>query len=69
MSELLTIKKTAQIFQVQESTIRKWIWQRKITAVKVDWHTMIEPSEVERLLKQKKKIEPYPPKSGKNVDN
>lgn len=48
-----TIKETAAIFRVHERTIRNWIRDGKIRAVKIKGTIRIADEEVERLLKTK----------------
>ena len=49
-----TIKETAAIFRVHERTIRNWIRDGKIRAVRVKGTIRIADEEVERLLKDGK---------------
>lgn len=49
-----TIKETAAIFRVHERTIRNWIRDGKIRAVKIKGTIRIADEEVERLLKGRK---------------
>ena len=46
-----TIKETAAIFRVHERTIRNWIRDGKIRAVKIKGTVRIFDEEIERLLK------------------
>lgn len=49
-----TIKETAAIFRVHEKTIRNWIRDGKIRAVKIKGTIRIADEEVEKLLKGEK---------------
>ena len=48
-----TIKETAAIFRVHERTIRNWITDGKIRAVKIKGTIRIPDEEVEKLLGKK----------------
>jgi len=46
-----TIKETAKYFNVTEMTIRRWIENGKLKAVKIVGTVRIEEAEIERLKK------------------
>ena len=53
MSKLLTVKETATRLGLRPSTIRKWIFQRKLGVVRVgDKAIRIEESAVEAIIRR-----------------
>ncbi|HEY6343229.1 MAG TPA: helix-turn-helix domain-containing protein [Bryobacteraceae bacterium] len=52
MSKLLDIPTTAERLGVKPSTVRFWIWQRKIEFVKVGRAVRIPESEIERIIER-----------------
>ena len=56
MSKLLNAKETAELLGVKESTIRKWVLERKIPFVKVGALVRFNSCDIEAI--QAKRIEP-----------
>jgi len=52
MDEFLTIKEVTKILKVSESTIHRWIKEKKINANKVGRLIRISEEEVKKLVKQ-----------------
>jgi len=50
MERLLTVKEAAGILSCSEAAIRKWLYQRRLPAVKVGRLTRIRPSDLEGFL-------------------
>jgi excisionase family DNA binding protein len=49
MNQLLTVKQAAQLLSCSEAAIRKWVYQRRLPAVKVGRLTRIRATDVQRL--------------------
>lgn len=49
MHQLLTIKQAAELLACSEAAIRKWIYQRRLPAVKVGRLTRVRVSDLERF--------------------
>jgi excisionase family DNA binding protein len=52
MVRLLDIPMTAERLGVKESTVRFWVWQRKIEYVKVGRCVRVPESAVERIIER-----------------
>ena len=50
MEKLLTVKEAAEVLSCSEAAIRKWLYQRRLPAVKVGRLTRIRPSDLEGFL-------------------
>jgi len=51
MGDLLTVKQTASILGLQESTIRKWVLSRRLGVVRLGRSVRLRRDEVEALIK------------------
>lgn len=51
MEKVYTIQEVANLFRVNEMTIRRWITQGKIQAYRVGHRYLINESEIKKLLK------------------
>ena len=49
MKPLLTVKEAAQLLACSEAAIRKWLYQRRLPAVKVGRLTRLRLADVERV--------------------
>jgi excisionase family DNA binding protein len=47
---MLTVKEAAQRLGLKTSTLRAWIWKKKIAYVKLSRSVRIDPLEIERLI-------------------
>ena len=52
MEHLLTIPQAAHVLSCSPAAIRKWLYQRKLPAVKVGRLTRIRPTDLEAFLAQ-----------------
>jgi excisionase family DNA binding protein len=52
MDKLLTVKEAAHALTCSPAAIRKWLYQRKLPAVKVGRLTRIRPTDLEAFLAQ-----------------
>ena len=50
MEKLYTVKEVMEMFQVSESTVRRWLSQGKMDFVKIMGNTRITKGELERLI-------------------
>ena len=50
MERLLTVKQAAVTLSCSEAAIRKWIYQRRLPAVKIGRLTRLKGSDLEALL-------------------
>jgi excisionase family DNA binding protein len=50
MEQLMTVKQAAEALSCSEAAIRKWIYQRRLPAVKVGRLTRLRVSDLEALL-------------------
>jgi excisionase family DNA binding protein len=50
MDQLMTVKQAAEALSCSEAAIRKWIYQRRLPAVKVGRLTRLRASDLEALL-------------------
>ncbi len=50
MEQLLTVKQASLALSCSEAAIRKWIYQRRLPAVKVGRLTRLRVSDLEALL-------------------
>ncbi len=51
MEKLLTVKEAADRLSCSEAAIRKWLYQRRLRAVKVGRLTRIRQSDVEAFIR------------------
>src|SRR5437773_8996128 len=49
MSQLLTVKEAAVLFSCSPAAIRKWIYQRRLRAVKIGRLTRLRQEDIERV--------------------
>lgn len=49
-SRLMTVRETANLFRLKESTIRDWVLRRKITYVKLGGRVFIRKVDAEALI-------------------
>jgi len=47
---LLTVKEAANVLQVSSSAIRRWLYQRKLTKVKIGRCVRLRKSDVDRII-------------------
>ena len=52
MDRLLTVKQAAEMLACSEAAIRKWLYQRRLTRVKVGRLTRVRLSDVEMLVSE-----------------
>jgi excisionase family DNA binding protein len=50
VDQLLTVKQAATRLAVSEAAIRKWLYQRRLPAVKVGRLTRLRPADLERFV-------------------
>jgi excisionase family DNA binding protein len=50
LSRLYTVPEAAEALKVTEAAIRRWIWQRRLTVVKIGSAVRIEETELARLI-------------------
>ena len=50
MEKLYTVNEVMEIFQVSESTVRRWLSQGKMNYIKIIGNTRITKEEIERLM-------------------
>lgn len=50
LSRLYTVPEAAEALKVTEAAIRRWIWQRRLTVVKIGSSVRIEEAELSRLI-------------------
>lgn len=50
-SELLTIDEAASLMRLKSSTLRDWVWKRKIPYVKFSGRVFIRRSDIEELIR------------------
>ena len=50
MDRLLSVKEAAQLLSCSEAAIRKWVYQRRLPAVKVGRLTRIRARDLEALV-------------------
>ena len=50
MKQLVTVKQAARALSCSEAAVRKWIYQRRLPAVKVGRLTRLRVSDLEALL-------------------
>jgi excisionase family DNA binding protein len=50
LSRLYTVPEAAEALKVTEAAIRRWIWQRRLTVVKIGSTVRIEEAELARLI-------------------
>ena len=50
MEQLVTVKQAARALSCSEAAVRKWIYQRRLPAVKVGRLTRLRVSDLEALL-------------------
>jgi len=49
---MLSVRDTARAMRVSINTVRKWIREEKLRAVKMGWSYRIERDELERIKKE-----------------
>lgn len=52
MDTLLTAKEAAEALSCKESTIRKWLYQKRLPCVKVGRLTRLRQKDIERVISQ-----------------
>jgi excisionase family DNA binding protein len=52
MDRLLTVKQAAEMLACSEAAIRKWLYQRRLPAVKVGRLTRLRLRDVERMISE-----------------
>jgi excisionase family DNA binding protein len=50
LTRLYTVPEAAETLKVSEAAIRRWIWQRRLTVVKLGSLVRIEEAELVRLV-------------------
>jgi excisionase family DNA binding protein len=50
LSRLYTVPEAAEALKMTEAAIRRWIWQRRLTIVKLGSSVRIEETELARLI-------------------
>lgn len=50
MEPLLTVKQAAEILSCSEAAIRKWVYQKRLRAVKVGRLTRLRAADLERMM-------------------
>ncbi len=50
LTRLYTVPEAAEALKVTEAAIRRWIWQRRLTVVKIGSSVRIEEAELARLI-------------------
>jgi len=50
LEELLRIPAAARVLGIKEKTLRKWVWRRKITFVKVGRGIGFRPSDLREFI-------------------
>ena len=50
LSRLYTVPEAAEALKMTEAAIRRWIWQRRLTVVKLGSAVRIEEAELARLI-------------------
>lgn len=58
MEKLLTINEVADLLQVKESTIRAWVFRKKIPFKKIHHNIRFRPKEIEDFIEGKWKNTP-----------
>lgn len=62
IKNLKTVREAAELIGLTEMTLRNWIYQGKIRAVKVGgFRVYIPDEEINRVTKEQKKVEPVKP--------
>jgi len=49
MNQLLTVNQAAELLSCSEAAIRKWIYQRRLTPVKIGRLTRLRQEDIERV--------------------
>ena len=52
MEALLTVNRAAELLAISPWTVRKYIHSKKLNIVRIGRRTLIEPTEVRRLIEQ-----------------
>jgi len=52
MEKLLNVKEAAEVLSCSEAAIRKWVYQRRLPAVKVGRLTRIRQSDLEAFIRR-----------------
>ena len=50
LTRLYTVAEAADALKLTEAAIRRWIWQRRLTVVKIGSAVRIEEAELARLI-------------------
>jgi excisionase family DNA binding protein len=50
MKQLLTVKEAAELLGVKPSTLRSWIWQRRIPYIKLSRSVRIAPEALQEII-------------------
>jgi excisionase family DNA binding protein len=48
--ELLTINETASLLRLQPTTIRSWVWRRKVPFIKLGGRVLFRRTDIEQLI-------------------
>jgi excisionase family DNA binding protein len=64
MNQLLNVEQTARLLGISTWTIRAYIRDRKLNAVRIGRRVLLEPSEIERFVEQSKSEILYPSQEG-----
>lgn len=68
--EYLTIRDVAQLLQVNDQTVRRWIWNGKLAYIKVGQTVRVPKSELDSMLiRQQKHLRPVTQSNVKNEKN
>ena len=54
MEKLYTLKEASRVLNVHEQTLRKWIAQGKVSAVKLGKVLRVSPKELEHFIKERR---------------
>jgi excisionase family DNA binding protein len=49
MNQLVTVKQAAEMLAVSEAAVRKWLYQRRLQAVKVGRLTRLRMADIQRV--------------------
>jgi excisionase family DNA binding protein len=55
MQALLKTKEAAQLLNLSESTIRQWIWQRRLPVVRIGRAVRLRREDLEQLIERNHK--------------
>jgi excisionase family DNA binding protein len=49
----LSVREVAEILNVAEKTVRKYVWQRTIPYLKIGGHVRFDPKKIEQWIEEK----------------